>query len=137
MKKTTKLFFVLILSFIVVLFSVINAQQIEVNFLITQISLPLVVIIIGAVIIGALIVLIVMMSSIWQKNKTIKQQKQEVYELKNKSNGEIDSETDEMIQQLKSDLKEKELELSDLRHQLVNQMMSDSSQEEFNNESSD
>ncbi|MDT2814116.1 lipopolysaccharide assembly protein LapA domain-containing protein [Vagococcus carniphilus] len=137
MKKTTKLFFVLILSFIVVLFSVINAQQIEVNFLITQISLPLVVIIIGAVIIGALIVLIVMMSSIWQKNKTIKQQKQEVYELKNKSNEEIDSETDEMIQQLKSDLKEKELELSDLRHQLVNQMMSDSSQEEFNNESSD
>lgn len=137
MKKTTKLFFVLILSFIVVLFSVINAQQIEVNFLVTQISLPLVVIIIGAVLIGALIVLIVMMSSIWQKNKTIKQQKQEVYELKNKSNEEIDSETDEMIQQLKSDLKEKELELSDLRHQLVNQMMSDSSQEEFNNESSD
>ncbi|MFW7431624.1 LapA family protein [Vagococcus carniphilus] len=137
MKKTTKLFFVLILSFIVVLFSVINAQQIEVNFLVTQISLPLVVIIIGAVLIGALIVLIVMMSSIWQKNKTIKQQKQEVYELKNKSNEEMDSETDEMIQQLKSDLKEKELELSDLRHQLVNQMMSDSSQEEFNNESSD
>lgn len=137
MKKTTKLFFVLILSFIVVLFSVINAQQIEVNFLVTQISLPLVVIIIGAVLIGALIVLIVMMSSIWQKNKTIKQQKQEVYELKNKSNEEIDSETDEMIQQLKSDLKEKELELSDLRHQLVNQMMSESSQEEFNNESSD
>lgn len=137
MKKTTKLFFVLILSFIVVLFSVINAQQIEVNFLVTQISLPLVVIIIGAVLIGALIVLIVMMSSIWQKNKTIKQQKQEVYELKNKSNEEIDSETEEMIQQLKSDLKEKELELSDLRHQLVNQMMSDSSQEEFNNESSD
>ena len=137
MKKTTKLFFVLILSFIVVLFSVINAQQIEVNFLVTQISLPLVVIIIGAVLIGALIVLIVMMSSIWRKNKTIKQQKQEVYELKNKSNEEIDSETDEMIQQLKSDLKEKELELSDLRHQLVNQMMSDSSQEEFNNESSD
>ncbi|MFC6347853.1 LapA family protein [Vagococcus carniphilus] len=137
MKKTTKLFFVLILSFIVVLFSVINAQQIEVNFLVTQISLPLVVIIIGAVLIGALIVLIVMMSSIWQKNKMIKQQKQEVYELKNKSNEEMDSETDEMIQQLKSDLKEKELELSDLRHQLVNQMMSDSSQEEFNNESSD
>lgn len=137
MKKTTKLFLVLILSFIVVLFSVINAQQIEVNFLVTQISLPLVIIIIGAVLIGALIVLIVMMSSIWQKNKTIKQQKQEIYEFKNKTTEDIDSETEEMIQQLKLELKEKDLELSDLRHQLVNQMMSDSSQEAPDNESSD
>lgn len=137
MKKTTKLFLVLILSFIVVLFSVINAQQIEVNFLVTQISLPLVIIIIGAVLIGALIVLIVMMSSIWQKNKTIKQQKQEIYEFKNKTTEDIDSEAEEMIQQLKLELKEKDLELSDLRHQLVNQMMSESSQEAPDNESSD
>lgn len=137
MKKTTKLFLVLILSFIVVLFSVINAQQIEVNFLVTQISLPLVIIIIGAVLIGALIVLIVMMSSIWQKNKTIKQQKQEIYEFKNKTTEDIDSEAEEMIQQLKLELKEKDLELSDLRHQLVNQMMSESSQGAPDNESSD
>ncbi|MEG0253940.1 MAG: LapA family protein [Vagococcus sp.] len=130
MKKTTKLFFVLILSFVVVLFSVINAQQIEVNFLFTKLSLPLVLIIISGVIIGALIVLIVMLSGVWQKNRTIKQLKQEIIELKTKDDSEIDSEENEVILNLKKELKEKELELSDLRHQLVNDMMSESSKED-------
>lgn len=130
MRKTTKLFFVLILSFVVVLFSVINAQQIEVNFLFTKLSLPLVLIIISGVIIGALIVLIVMLSGVWQKNRTIKQLKQEIIELKTKDDSEIDSEENEVILNLKKELKEKELELSDLRHQLVNDMMSESSKED-------
>ncbi len=132
MKNTTKLFFVLILSFIVVVFSVINAQSIQVNFLLAQISLPLVVIIIGAVIIGALIVLIVMLGSVWKKNKIIKQQKQDLIELKSKSSEDISLETEETMQQLKTELKEKELELSDLKHQLVSQMMEKSSAEESN-----
>lgn len=130
MRKTTKLFFVLILTFVVVLFSVINAQQIEVNFLFTKLSLPLVLIIISGVIIGALIVLIVMLSGVWQKNRTIKQLKQEIIELKTKDDSEIDSEENEVILNLKKELKEKELELSDLRHQLVNDMMSESSKED-------
>lgn len=124
MKNTTKLFFVLILSFVVVLFSVINAQQIEVDFLVTKLSLPLVVIIIGGVLIGALIVLIVMLSGIWQKNKSIKQLKQEINELKMPRDDDSDEEN-QIIKELKQDLKEKELELSDLRHQLVNEMMSE------------
>lgn len=124
MKNTTKLFFVLILSFVVVLFSVINAQQIEVDFLVTKLSLPLVVIIIGGVLIGALIVLIVMLSGIWQKNKSIKQLKQEINELKMPKADDSDEEN-QIIKELKQDLKEKELELSDLRHQLVNEMMSE------------
>jgi uncharacterized integral membrane protein len=41
MKNTTKMFIILILAFIVVLFSVINAQPIDVNFLVTKVSLPL------------------------------------------------------------------------------------------------
>lgn len=130
MKKTTKLFFVLILTFVVVLFSVINAQQIEVNFLFTKLSLPWVLIIISGVIIGALIVLIVMLSGVWQKNRTIKQLKQEIIELKTKDDSEIDSEENEVILNLRKELKEKELELSDLRHQLVNDMMSELSKED-------
>lgn len=125
MKNTTKLFLVLILSFIVVLFSVINAQQIEVNFMITKISLPLVVIIIGAVFIGALIVSIVMWSNVWQKNKEIKHLKQETHALKTTKETPFDFEEDEEVLNLKQELKNRELEISDLKHQLVNQMMSE------------
>lgn len=125
MKNTTKLFIVLILSFVVVLFSVINAQQIEVNFVITQISLPLAIVLIGAILFGALIVFAVMGSNIWQKNKTIKQLKLHLQEVK--STG--DSEMTEAIEELKKELKDKELELSDLKHRLVNDMMSEKSYE--------
>lgn len=125
MKNTTKLFIVLILSFVVVLFSVINAQQIEVNFVITQISLPLAIVLIGAILFGALIVFAVMGSNIWQKNKTIKQLKLHLQEVKS----EGDSEMVEVIEELKKELKDKELELSDLKHRLVNDMMSEKSYE--------
>ncbi|MGX7024367.1 LapA family protein [Vagococcus hydrophili] len=125
MKKTTKLFLVLILSFIVVLFSVINAQKIEVNLMLAKISLPLVVIIIGSVLVGALIVAIVISSTIWQKNKTIKQLKQEVHALKTTETSNFDLADDEESVNLRQELKNKELEISDLRHQLVNQMMSE------------
>lgn len=125
MKKTTKLFLVLILSFIVVLFSVINAQKIEVNLMLAKISLPLVVIIIGSVLVGALIVAIVISSTIWQKNKTIKQLKQEVHALKTTETSNFDLADDDESVNLRQELKNKELEISDLRHQLVNQMMSE------------
>lgn len=121
MKNTTKLFIALILSFIVVLFSVINAQQIEVNFAVTKVSLPLAIVLIGAIFFGALIVFIVMASNIWQKNKTIKQLKLHLQEAKTDG----DSESNEIIEELKRELKEKELELSDVRHNLVNDMMSE------------
>ncbi|MGO3732721.1 MAG: LapA family protein [Vagococcus sp.] len=125
MKNTSKLFFVLILSFIVVLFSVINAQQIEVNFVFAKVSLPLVVIIIGAVLIGALIVFTVMTGSIWKKNKELKQIKNELQETKLHINERVEGELDTQVGSLEERLKEKELELSDLRHQMVNQMMTD------------
>ena len=121
MKNTTKLFLILILSFIIVLFSVINAQQIEVNLLIKTVSLPLAIVLIGALLVGALIVFIVMASNIWQKKRLIKQLNSKVYELENQSEAELHPE----FMALKEELKQKDLELSDLKHKLVNQMMSD------------
>ena len=121
MKNTTKMFIILILAFIVVLFSVINAQPIDVNFLVTKVSLPLAVILIAAVLVGALIVFIVMASSIWQKKRQIKELNQSLY---NKNSELEEGQATEVIA-LKEEKKQKELELSDLKHRLVNDMMSD------------
>ncbi|MBO0437015.1 LapA family protein [Vagococcus fluvialis] len=121
MKNTTKMFIILILAFIVVLFSVINAQPIDVNFLVTKVSLPLAVILIAAVLVGALIVFIVMASSMWQKKRQIKELNQILY---NKNSELEEGQATEVIA-LKEELRQKELELSDLKHRLVNDMMSD------------
>lgn len=128
MKNTTKMFLILILSFIVVLFSVINAQPIEVNFMVKQISLPLAVVLIGAVLVGALIVFIVMTSSLWQKKRQIKELNQQLYQ----ANQETKTAQTPEILQLKEELREKNLELSDLKHRLVNDMMSDDTLEVSN-----
>ena len=121
MKNTTKMFIILILAFIVVLFSVINAQPIDVNFLVTKVSLPLAVILIAAVLVGALIVFIVMASSIWQKKRQIKELNQSLYN----KNSELEEWQATEVIALKEELRQKELELSDLKHRLVNDMMSD------------
>lgn len=121
MKHTTKLFLILILSFVVVLFSVINAQPIELNFLITKVSLPLAVVLIGALLIGALIVFIAMSSSVWQKKRQIKDLNQRLFNQRD----QLEENQSEEVLALQRELKEKELELSDLKHRLVNDMMSD------------
>ncbi|MBO0477523.1 DUF1049 domain-containing protein [Vagococcus sp. DIV0080] len=121
MKHTTKLFLILILSFVVVLFSVINAQPIELNFLITKVSLPLAVVLIGALLIGALIVFIAMSSSVWQKKRQIKELNQRLFNQRD----QLEENESEEVLALQRELKEKELELSDLKHRLVNDMMSD------------
>lgn len=121
MKNTTKMFIVLILAFIIVLFSVINAQPVDVNFLVTKVSLPLAVILIVAVLLGALIVFIVMASSIWQKKRQIKELTQKLYTKEN----QLEEGQSAEVMSLKEELRQKELELSDIKHQLVNDMMSD------------
>lgn len=121
MKHTTKLFLILILSFVVVLFSVINAQPIELNFLITKVSLPLAVVLIGALLIGALIVFIAMSTSVWQKKRQIKELNQRLFNQRD----QLEENESEEVLALQRELKEKELELSDLKHRLVNDMMSD------------
>ena len=103
MKNTTKSFIVLIIAFILVLFSVINAQQIEVNFIITQIPVPLAMVMIGAVLLGALIVAVVMGSSVWKKNKTIKQLNHQLIENERRQEEELDPEINAQIFQLKEE----------------------------------
>jgi len=120
MKNTTKTIVILLLLFVVILFAVINAQPITINFIFAKQRVPLVLIIMISVIIGALIALIGTVGTIWKKNKTVKELNNELTELKQTP---VDEVTTQKIASLESQLKESELEISDLRHKLVNQMM--------------
>lgn len=124
MKNTTKTIVILLLLFVVVLFAVINAQPITINFIFTKQRVPLVLIIIGSVIIGAIIALIGTISTIWKKNRAIKELNQQISDLKSTP---VDETSSQEITTLEQKLKESELEISDLRHKLVNQMMSSAS----------
>ncbi|MGX4686585.1 lipopolysaccharide assembly protein LapA domain-containing protein [Vagococcus sp. JNUCC 83] len=124
MKNTTKTIVILLLLFVVVLFAVINAQPITINFMFTKQRVPLVLIIIGSVIIGAIIALIGTISTIWKKNRAIKELNQQISDLKSTP---VDETSSQEITTLEQKLKESELEISDLRHKLVSQMMSNTS----------
>ncbi|APB31655.1 lipopolysaccharide assembly protein LapA domain-containing protein [Vagococcus teuberi] len=121
MKNTTKTIVILLLLFVVVLFAVINAQPITINFIFTKQRVPLVLIIISSVIIGAIITLIGTMGTIWKKNRTVKELNKKLEDLKASP---LDDTSSEYLSTLEEKYKESQLELSDLRHRLVNQMMS-------------
>lgn len=121
MKNTTKTIVILLLLFVVVLFAVINAQPITINFIFTKQRVPLVLIIISSVIIGAIITLIGTMGTIWKKNRTVKELNKKLEDLKASP---LDETSSEYVSTLEQKYKESQLELSDLRHKLVNQMMS-------------
>ncbi|UUV99820.1 LapA family protein [Vagococcus luciliae] len=123
MKNTTKTIVILLLLFVVVLFAVINAQPITINFIFTKQRVPLVLIIITSVIIGALIALIGTIGTIWKKNRLVKELNQQLVDSKNT---QLEGDDNQQRVELEQKLKESQLEISDLRHKLVNQMMSSS-----------
>lgn len=123
MKNTTKTIVILLLLFVVVLFAVINAQPIAINFIFTKQRVPLVLIIITSVIIGALIALIGTIGTIWKKNRLVKELNQQLVDSKNT---QLEGDDNQQRVELEQKLKESQLEISDLRHKLVNQMMSSS-----------
>lgn len=133
MKNTTKTIVMLLLLFVVVLFAVINAQPITINFIFTKQRVPLVLIIISSVIIGALIALIGTVGTIWKKNRTVKELNQHITDLKT---AQLEGVDNQQVNELEQKLKESQLEISDLRHKLVNQMMSSPSSPSISEEES-
>lgn len=124
----------LLLLFVVVLFAVINAQPITINFIFTKQRVPLVLIIIISVIIGALIALIGTVGTIWKKNRTVKELNQYITDLKT---AQLEGVENQQVNELEQKLKESQLEISDLRHKLVNQMMSSPSNPSISEEESE
>lgn len=141
MSRNSKLIVVLILLFVVVLFAVVNAQPIILNLMFTKVELPLVVVMVASVLIGAVLVSIVMLSSVWEKNKKIKQLTQQLTDEQQKTQYDLDWENQAELTALNEKLAAYEVEVSDLRHQLVSQHFNEeksvdleSNLDEFKNE---
>ena len=134
MKNTTKTIVILLLLFIVVLFAVINAQPITINFIFTKQRVPLVLIIIRSVITGALLAFLGTVGTIWKTNRTVQELNQHITDLKT---AQLEGVENQQVNELEQKLKESQLEISDLRHKLVNQMMSSPSNSSISEEESE
>lgn len=76
MKRQVSILLIIILILIVVVFAWLNVQTVTINFGVSQISLPLVVILVGAVLLGALITMIGTFGVIYQLKTTVKKLEQ-------------------------------------------------------------
>lgn len=85
MKKQWRFWLGFVVIILVVLFSVLNTDEVQVNFGFVQMNQPLVIVIVGSVFIGALIMFLLFFSSYWKRGKQIKNLKKEL-----KNHAEID-----------------------------------------------
>lgn len=114
MKDHGKLITGFILVCIVVIFSVINTRRVVVNFGFTEITSPLIFIILGSAIVGALIVFITWFSNFWKQRKELKRLKSELEDLK----ANFDAKLSDAVIDTKADLAMKEEEVKVLEAQL-------------------
>ena len=116
MKDHGKLITGFILVCIVVIFSVINTRRVVVNFGFTEITSPLIFIILGSAILGALIVFVTWFSNFWKQRKELKSLKNELNELKEN----FDAKLSDAVIDIKAELATKDEEVKMLETRLEN-----------------
>ena len=72
MKNQWRIILGLILTLVIVIFAILNNQQVAINFGFTAIQAPLIIVIIGAAFIGAVVIAFVATSSYVKQNKELK-----------------------------------------------------------------
>lgn len=73
MKNQWRIIVGLVLAFIIVIFAVLNNQDVEISFGFTQLNAPLVLVIMGSAFIGAVVIALVATSGYLKQKKTIKE----------------------------------------------------------------
>lgn len=81
MKNQWRIILGLVLTLLIVLFAVMNNMDVPINFGFSQLTAPLVIIIIGSAFLGAIVIALVATSTIWQQRKEIKKIKKQLGEL--------------------------------------------------------
>ncbi|GMA47213.1 lipopolysaccharide assembly LapA domain-containing protein [Tetragenococcus muriaticus] len=81
MKNQWRIILGLVLTLLIVLFAVMNNMDVPINFGFSQLSAPLVIIIIGSAFLGAIVIALVATSTIWQQRKEIKGLKKQLGDL--------------------------------------------------------
>lgn len=82
MKKKLSLVGIIVLLLLVAVFSISNMQSVSVNFFVTDVKLPLVVLIISSILIGVVIAMLFSMSTSFKHKKQIKNLNNQVEDLK-------------------------------------------------------
>nr|WP_257571319.1 LapA family protein [Tetragenococcus halophilus] len=72
MKSQWRIILGFVLTLLIVLFAVMNNMDVPINFGFSQLSAPLVIIIIGSAFLGAIVIALVATSTIWHQRKEIK-----------------------------------------------------------------
>lgn len=106
MKNQWRVFIGLFLVLIVVLFAVLNNQQVPVNFGFVKITGPLIVIILGSAIIGAIVGLIASTTTMWQQKKEIKKLEKNTEMYKNEASKLATEEADRVKREYENQLAE-------------------------------
>lgn len=106
MKNQWRVFIGLFLVLIVVIFAVMNNQQVPVNFGFAKITGPLIMIILGSAIIGAIVGLIASTSTMWQQKKEIKKLEKDTEMYKNEASKLASEATDKVKREYENQLAE-------------------------------
>ncbi|GEN91877.1 LapA family protein [Tetragenococcus koreensis] len=96
MKNQWRIILGLVLTLLIVLFAVMNNMDVPINFGFSQLSAPLVIIIIGSAFLGAVVIALVATSTIWQQRKEIKKL--------NKQLGELEQSLDQKVADKRQEL---------------------------------
>lgn len=105
MKKYNKLIVGFVLVFIVVIFSAINTEDVNVNFGFTSLTSPLIFVILGSTFLGGLIVVVFSFSTSWQQRRELKKLRKIQAEFEENKASEL-AEKDEQIAILEADNQE-------------------------------
>lgn len=84
MKKKLSLIGIILILLLVAIFSISNMQRVSVNFLITKVQIPLVVLIILSILVGVIIAILLSASSSFKHKKQIKDLNHQVKSLQTK-----------------------------------------------------
>jgi len=96
MKNQWRIILGLILTLMIVIFSVMNTMTVNINFGFSEISAPLIVVVIGSAFIGAVIIALVTTGTIWQQRSEIKNLQ--------KQKDELDKEIEKRVSARKEEL---------------------------------
>ena len=106
MKNQWRVFIGLFLVLIIVIFAVLNNQEVPVSFGFAKITGPLILIILGSAIIGTIVGLIASTSKMWQQHKEIKKLEKDTEEYKKNASKMATEEADKVRRECEVQLAE-------------------------------
>lgn len=106
MKNQWRIIVGFVLALIVVLFAILNNNEVNVSVVVGTFKAPLILIILGSAIIGALVALLTSTGTMWTQKKTIKTQEKELAIYKDEMDKKVQHESEKMIRDYENQLSE-------------------------------